>query len=330
MSHADVALGLVLAGLSAYLLFGGADFGAGFWHLLARRRARVATRSSAASRVASSDSDPAIVRAERGVAERGVTAREVIEHAMGPVWEANHVWLIFVMVMTWTAFPPIFAAVMSEYWVPLSLAALGIVVRGSAFVFAKALPQSGWYAWAFGVSSLLTPYCMGAVAGAIAAGGAGWLSPSSTYAGLLCTGLCGYLAAVYLTADARRLAGPDVTERFRRGALAAGVVVGLLALPGAAFFDVGSPLIALSAVAGLVSLALLVLRRYLAVRVSAALAAVSVLWGACGLSGLDFEGAAAHDAALGVVFWALGLGAIVLVPSLTWLYVLFQRAEEAR
>jgi cytochrome d ubiquinol oxidase subunit II len=308
-----VAVGLILVGLSAYLLFGGADFGAGLWHLLARRRGRPVASSSM-------EGGSAAVRTER----------EVIEHAMGPVWEANHVWLIFVMVMTWTAFPPIFASVMSEYWVPLSLAALGIVVRGSAFVFAKALPRSGRYAWAFGLSSLLTPYCMGAVAGAIAAGGTGWLSLPGVHAGLLCTGLCGYLAAVYLTADARRLAGGEVTERFRRGALAMGAVVGLLALPGAAFFDVGSPLIALSAAAGLVSLGLLVLRRYVAVRVSAAIAAASVLWGACGLSGLDFDGAAAHEASLNVVFWALGLGAIVLVPSLTWLYVLFQRAEQAR
>src|SRR3954471_8691371 len=114
---ADLSIALILAGLTAYLLFGGADFGAGLWHLLGRER-------------------------------------RIIEHAMGPVWEANHVWLIFVMVMTWTAFPPIFAAVAAAYWVPLSLAALGIVVRGSAFVFHKALPHHGRYAWAFGVSSV--------------------------------------------------------------------------------------------------------------------------------------------------------------------------------
>jgi cytochrome d ubiquinol oxidase subunit II len=297
VTYADVALGLILVGLSAYLLFGGADFGAGLWHLLARRRARTTARS-----------------------------RQVIEHAMGPVWEANHVWLIFVMVLTWTAFPPVFASIMTEYWVPLSLAALGIVVRGSAFVFAKALPDRGGYAWAFGISSLLTPYCMGAVAGAIAADRASWLSPSGVLAGLLTTGLCAYLAAVYLTADARRLAGDDVTERFRLYALASGVVVGLLALPGAAIFEVRSPLIGLSAVAGVTSLGLLLLRRYLAVRVTAAVAAASVLWGAAVVSGLDFDVAAAHDAVLQVVFVALGIGGLILLPSLTWLYLLFQRA----
>jgi cytochrome d ubiquinol oxidase subunit II len=310
MTYTDICLGLLLAGLSAYLLFGGADFGAGAWHLLAHRR----LRAPAPGR------DLAVLRAQR----------EVIEHAMGPVWEANHVWLIFVMVMTWTAFPPIFASIMTEYWVPLSLAALGIVIRGSAFVFWKAVPGGGRYALAFGISSALTPYCLGAVAGAMTAGRTSWLGPEGVCAGLLTTVLCSYLAAVYLTADARRLAGRDVTERFRLYALAAGVTVGVLALPGAVVLDVRSPLIWLSAVAGVVSLVLLLLRRYLAVRVTAALAAAAVLWGAADLSDLDFEAAAAHDAVLRVVLIALGAGGIILLPSLAWLYLLFQRDGRER
>ncbi|RAY11351.1 cytochrome d ubiquinol oxidase subunit II [Actinomadura craniellae] len=291
MSYADAALGLILLGLSAYLLFGGADFGAGLWHLLARRR-------------------PA--------------ERAVIEHAMGPLWEANHVWLIFVMVMTWTAFPPVFAAVMTAHWVPLSLAALGIVARGSTFVFSKAVPERRWYAWTFGVSSVVTPYCMGAVAAALATGRSDWLSPTGLYGGLLTTALCGYLAAVYLVWDARRLS-PGSVGWFRARALAAGVAVGVLALPGAALFGVGSPLILLSAAAGLTSLVLLAGRRYLAVRVTAGLAVGAVLWGAAGLADLGLHDAAAHDAVLRIVFIALGAGAVILVPSLAWLYVLFQR-----
>lgn len=297
MSHADIALALILIGLSAYLLFGGADFGAGAWHLIARREPE----------------------------------RHVIEHAMGPLWEANHVWLIFVMVMAWTAFPPVFAAVMTAYWVPLSLAALGIVIRGSAFVFHKALPDQGGYAWAFGVSSVLTPYCFGAVAGAIATGddggigSVGWLGVAGTLAGLLTAGLCVYLAAVYLTWDARRLAGGETAERFRSYALWTGLLVGALAVAGAATLDVRSPLIALSGLAGLVSLVLLARRAYLAVRISAALATGAVLWGAASMSRIDLAGAAAHDAVMRVVFVSLGVGAIVLLPSLIWLYVLFQR-----
>ncbi|MFD0854545.1 cytochrome d ubiquinol oxidase subunit II, partial [Actinomadura adrarensis] len=223
MSHGDIALGLILFGLSAYLLFGGADFGGGLWHLRSRRR----------------------------------DEKEVIEHAMGPVWEANHVWLIFVMVMTWTAFPPVFADIMSAHWVPLSLAALGIVARGSTFVFSKAVPDRGWYSWTFGVSSVLTPYCMGAVATTIATGSTSWLSLAGVYGGVLTTTLCAYLAAVYLIWDARRLGNHTLSLRFRGYALISGVAVGALALPGAATIGVHSALILVSAAAGLLSLALL-------------------------------------------------------------------------
>ncbi|MEW2355353.1 cytochrome d ubiquinol oxidase subunit II [Spirillospora sp. NPDC029432] len=291
MTYGDVALGLILLGLSAYLLFGGADFGAGLWHLISRKRSE----------------------------------KEIIEHAMGPLWEANHVWLIFVMVMTWTAFPPVFAGIMSAHWVPLSLAALGIVARGSTFVFSKAVPDQGWYAWTFGVSSVVTPYCLGAVATTIATGEASWLSAPGVYGGVLTTVLCAYLAAVYLIWDARRLGDELHSLRFRGYALVSGTAAGLLALPGAATLGVHSPLMLLSAVAGLASLALLVRRSYLAVRATAALAVVAVLWGAAGLAGLDLDSTVAHDAVLELVFIALGAGALILVPSMTWLYVLFQR-----
>lgn len=289
MSHADVALALILLGLSAYLLFGGADFGAGLWHLL-----------------------------------RGREDRAVIEHAMAPVWEANHVWLIFVMVMTWTAFPPVFAEIMGGHWVPLSLAVLGIVVRGSAFVFHKAMPH-GAYGWAFGLSSVLTPFCFGAVAGSVATGER-WNGPFGLYCGVLTVGLCAYLAAVYLTWDAHRM-GSASTERFRARALAAGALVGALAVPGALALGVRSPLLVLSAASGAVSLLLLVQRRYVAVRVSAGLAVGSVLWGAVALGDLGLDEAVSSAATLRIVFVALGAGALLLVPSLLWLYLLFQRAE---
>ncbi|TDD77904.1 cytochrome d ubiquinol oxidase subunit II [Actinomadura rubrisoli] len=293
MSLADAALGLILLGLSAYLLFGGADFGAGLWHLVSRRR----------------------------------EDKAVIEHAMGPLWEANHVWLIFVMVMTWTAFPPIFADVMSAHWVPLSLAALGIVARGSTFVFSKADPGQRWYPWVFGVSSLVTPYCLGAVATVVATGGPSWLSLTGLYGGVLTTALCAYLAAVYLIWDARRLADDHASLRFRGYALLSGAAVGLFALPGAAAFGVHSPLILLSAAAGTASLVLLLRRAYLSVRVTGGLAVAAVLWGAAETAGLDLDSAAAQDPVLQVVFVALGVSALILVPSMAWLYVLFQRDE---
>jgi len=285
MSYAHLTQALILLGLSAYLLFGGADFGAGLWHLVVRRR----------------------------------DGQAVIEHAMAPVWEANHVWLIFVMVLSWTAFPPVFASIMSQHWVPLSLAAVGIVVRGSAFVFAKAQPGWRHQKWAFGLSSVLTPYCLGSVAGKPGSG---------VYAGLLTVGLCAYLAAVYLTWDARRLDRWEVAARFRTYALIAGVAIGVAGLPGALIFGVRSPLIGLSAVAGLISLVLLWRRVYVAVRVTAALAVGTVLWGAADLGHLDLDRFAAPDSVLQVVLLALGVGAVLLVPSLAWLYVLFQRSTQ--
>jgi cytochrome d ubiquinol oxidase subunit II len=287
----DIAAALILLGLTAYLLFGGADFGAGLWHLARRDR-------------------------------------KLIEHAMGPVWEANHVWLIFVMVLAWTAFPPVFAAIAASYWVPLSIAALGIVARGSALAFRKVVPDR--YAGTFAVASLITPFCLGAVAGGVSLGRRGWLSLPALYSGVLTTGLCVYLAAVYLTWDAHRAGDAG---RFRAHALRAGCGVGVLALAGVPVIGGGmaySPLILLSAAAGIASLVLLWRRSYLAVRATAALAAAAVLWGAAARAHLHLTEAAAPDAVLKVLLIALAIGGILLVPSLTWLYMLFQRADSGQ
>jgi len=130
-------------GVTAYALFGGADFGAGIWDLVA------------------------------GGAERGARPRALIDHSIGPVWEANHVWLIFCLVVLWTAFSEAFASITLTLFVPLTLAALGIVLRGSSFAFRKAVFRTRDrrnFGAAFALSSLLVPYCMGAVAGAIASG----------------------------------------------------------------------------------------------------------------------------------------------------------------
>jgi cytochrome d ubiquinol oxidase subunit II len=126
-------------------------------------------------------------------------SRRLIEHSIGPVWEANHVWLIFVIVVLWTGFPPVFAAVMSTLYIPLTLAALGVIARGAAFAFRTAsteLWQQRLFGAAFALSSLLTPFFLGTVAGAIASGrvppglAAGdpvrsWLNPTSLLAGVL-------------------------------------------------------------------------------------------------------------------------------------------------
>jgi len=328
MTLADTLLAVTWVGVTAYALLGGADFGGGFWDLLA------------------------------GGARSGAARRALIEHSIGPIWEANHVWLIFVLVVLWTAFPPAFAAVASTLYIPLTLAAVGVIGRGAAFAFRKAvaeLPLKRLFGGAFALSSVLTPFFLGTVAGGVASGrvppgnAAGdvltsWWNPTSVLGGTLAVGVCAYLAAVYLTADAARSGEPDLAEQFRRRALLAGVVVGVVALAGIAVLRADAPLlfsgltgralplIVLSAVAGAASLALMWWRRFTLVRVTAALAVTAVVWGwAAGqypdmLPGrLTIEAAAADRAVLQATLGSLAVGAALLVPSLVWLFVLFQR-----
>ncbi len=175
--------------ITAYAVFGGADFGAGVWDLVA------------------------------GGAERGARPREIIDHSIGPVWEANHVWLIFCFVVLWTAFSPAYAAITLTLFVPLTLAAVGIVLRGSGFAFRKSVFHNRDrrnFGAAFALSSVLVPFFLGAVAGGIAsgrvpAGGktgepvSSWINPTSFLGGVLAVVVVAFLAATYLTWDARRL-----------------------------------------------------------------------------------------------------------------------------
>ena len=183
MSTADVCAVILWVGVTLYAIFGGADFGAGVWDLLA------------------------------GSGERAERVRGQIDRSIGPVWEANHVWLIFVLVVLWTAFPSAFSAIMTTLYIPLALAALGIVLRGSGFAFRHALPGpvQGPATRVFGVASVLTPFFMGTVVGAIASGevpAAGDGDPTGSWTGFLplVTGalfvlVAAYTAAVFLVRD---------------------------------------------------------------------------------------------------------------------------------
>src|SRR4051812_21307753 len=198
MSRADAVAGVLWTGVTAYAVFGGADFGAGFWSLVARG------------------------------GDRGKRARELIDWAIGPVWEANHVWLIFVLVVLWTGFSTAFEAIFSTLFIPLSLAALGIVFRGAGFAFHKTARRLRGRAVAeslFGLPSLLTPFFMGTVIGAIgggrvpagnAAGDAvtSWLNPLSLLIGALFVATGAYLASVFLISDARRAGASDLERYF--------------------------------------------------------------------------------------------------------------------
>ncbi|MFJ1654855.1 cytochrome d ubiquinol oxidase subunit II [Streptomyces sp. NPDC088337] len=325
---ANAALAVMWLGLTCYALFGGADFGAGVWDLLA------------------------------GGAERGRARRALIEHSIGPVWEANHVWLIFVVVLLWSAFSPVFAAVMSTLYIPLTLAALGIIARGAAFAFRKAsteLWQQRLFGACFALSSLLTPFFLGTVAGGVASGRVppglaagdvitGWLNPTSVLGGVLAVVACAHLAAVYLCADADREGRPELAAAFARDAVLSGLAAGVVALAGIAVLHADAPalfhglthralpLVIVSAVAGLAGLGLLSRRRFVAARGAAALAVAAILWawGAAQYPAMlvgttTVAQAAANSSVLTAVLVSLGVGAVLLVPSLWLLYATFQR-----
>jgi len=327
---AEVVLGIMFVGLIAYALFGGADFGAGIWDLLA------------------------------GGTRRGAPQRAVIEHAIGPVWEANHVWLIFVLVVLWTGFPAGFTPVASTLYVPLTLAAFGMIARGSAFAFRKSITTLGMRRFlgaAFAVSSLVTPYFLGAVVGGVASGRVpqgiaqgdvvtSWLNPTSTLGGVLAVLTCAYLAAVFLCLDALHDGRPELAEGFRRRALGTAAVTGLAGLAGLfvlradapqladGLFGRALPVVALSVLAGLASIVLLVLRRYALARVTSAVAVAAILlgWAAAQypyvlLPDLTIADAAAGEATLVAMLVSLIIGSCLLVPALVYLYRLFQRAE---
>jgi cytochrome d ubiquinol oxidase subunit II len=324
----DVVAVILMFGITAYALFGGADFGAGFWDLTA------------------------------GGPERGAAPRAVIAHSIGPVWEANHVWLIFCLVVLWTAFADAFASITLTLFVPLSIAALGIVLRGSSFAFRKEVTRTSSqrnFGAAFASSSVLVPFCMGAVAGAIAsghvpAGGkagdpwSSWLNPTAILGGVLAVVVCAYLAAVYLVWDARRLEEEDMVEYFRRRAVGAAVAAGVVAFVG--FFVLhdyahyvfdglmsrGLALVILSAICGIGSLALLLRGQHSFARILAmgAVATIIIGWGVAQYpyilpTSLTLSAAAAPDPTLWSVVVVFVIAAIVILPSLGLLYMLDQR-----
>lgn len=329
MSEADLVAVVLFVGVTAYALFGGADFGAGFWDLIA------------------------------GGAERGQRPRALVDHSIGPVWEANHVWLIFCLVVLWTAFSEAFASIMLTLFVPLTLAALGIVLRGSSFAFRKSVLRTRdqrTFGAIFAVSSVLVPYCMGAVAGAIASGRVpsggkagdpwdSWVNPTSILGGVLAVGACAYLASVYLAWDARRLEDAPMVEYFHRRAVVAAVVVGVIAFAGIFvlhrdakyLFDGltsrGLPLVIVSGICGLGSLFLLVRGHARGARVLAVGAVATVIWG-WGVAqwpyilpeSLKVEQAAAPSGTLSAVLVVFVLAAVLILPSLGLLYVLDQKS----
>ena len=199
MELSDVIATLMFLGVVAYAVFGGADFGTGLWDLTA------------------------------GTDEQGSALRSQIDRSLGPVWEANHVWLIYVFVFLWTAFPPAFVAIMNTLFVPWMLVALGIVLRGGAFAFRKfstSYREAQLHGIVFAASSIITPFFLGMIAGAIASGRVpldssgdiwtSWTGPTSWVGGILAVLTCSFLAGTFLAADAARSGHDEIAARVGR------------------------------------------------------------------------------------------------------------------
>jgi cytochrome bd ubiquinol oxidase subunit II len=324
VSLADVCVGFVALGITAYAVLGSADFGAGFWDLTA------------------------------GGAKRGARLRGMVQRSMSPVWEANHVWLIFVLVMIWTAFPTAFGSIFSTLTIPLFLAALGIIFRGAAFALrgqAATINEARVLGAVFALSSVLIPFFLGAAIGGVASGRVpvgnaegdlvtSWLNPTSVLIGVVGVLTGAYLAAVYMAGDSRRAGLDDLERAFRRRALLAGVVTGVVALAGLLvlrddarelYDDVTSgtalALVIVSGLAGLATLLLVWSERFGLARVTAAgaVAAIVVGWLVAQKPyilppDLTLDEAKASDATLSALVIGVLAGMVILVPSLWFLY----------
>jgi cytochrome d ubiquinol oxidase subunit II len=323
---AEIPMLFILAGLAAYTVLAGADFGAGLWTLL--------TRSAA--------------------------VRDHARHAMGPVWEANHVWLIFVLVVCWTAYPLAYGSITSTLAAPLFIAALGIILRGASYALRGQLddaPGRRAVENVFALSSILTPFALGAVVGGIASrrvpvgNAAGdlvtsWLNPTSILIGGLAVATGAHLAAVYLAADARRFDKQALTRHFRTRALVSGLCAGALAFGGLFVVRSDAPdlftglthagglaMVIVSGAAGMTTLVLVWREHFNAARVSAALAVAAIVagWALAQrprlLPGLTIGQAAAGRSTLVAVIIVVTVGAAVLIPSLIILFRLFLRGR---
>jgi cytochrome d ubiquinol oxidase subunit II len=322
MSLAEIPMLFILAGLVFYVVLAGADFGAPLWQVSAPRT------------------------------PDGERLRALAHDAMGPVWEANHVWLIFVLTVTWTSYPAAFGSLASTLCIALSIAAFGIIVRGAAYAMSSGTSDPRELRridTASAISSVLAPFALGACVGALASGrvpygnAAGdlwssWINPTSILIGVLAVVFSAYLAAVYLCADAVRHGQDDLVAPYRRRALGAGAAAGALALAGLVVLHSdahalyrglvagdGLPALIVSVLAGGLTVALVLRARFEPARFTAALAVAAIVagWALAQqprfLPGLTVEQAAAPHDTLVAVIVAVVAGGIVLFPALALL-----------
>jgi cytochrome d ubiquinol oxidase subunit II len=305
---------IALAAIAAYAVLGGADFGGGVWDLLASGPRRDAQR-------------------------------DAISDAIGPVWESNHVWLIFAIVVMFTCFPPAFADLATGLNAPLTLGLAGIVLRGSAFVFRNYASDNvalarGWTI-VFGATSIVAPFFLGDAVGAIATGTYAWLSPFALAVGAFAVALCAQVAAVFLLRETPR---GELRDDFRRRAIRATLAVWALGLLPALFARTIEPsffraltgptallAIGTAMLLGALVMALVARRLDNLARIAVGAEVLAVLAGWFGAQApaivpgrYTLESAAASPAMLQAFLIAAGLGALVLIPSLLLLFAVFK------
>ena len=332
MTAADAAAALLWLSLTAYAVLGGADFGGGVWDVFAsgpRKRAQ----------------------------------REAVARAMGPVWEANHVWLIFMITGLFTTFPIAFSSLSVALFVPVTVALLGIVLRGAAFAFRahgrEAVGDVSPWGIVFGGSSIVTPFFLGTAAAAVAVGAvrvsggtvtsgfaAGWTTLFAVVIGLLAVALCSYLAAAYLMVETER--DPALQGDFRRRALAAAALSGALALIGLwlahaqaprVWSDLsgnGLPLLLLALVNGPIALWSVWRLRPRVARFAVAAQMTLVLWAwAAGQwpylvpPDLTITAAAAPSTTLDAWLVVITVGLVLVIPALALLFRVFKAENPA-
>jgi cytochrome bd ubiquinol oxidase subunit II len=314
------AAAVMLVALVVYALTGGADFGGGIWDLFAR-------------------------------GERAGAQRRAVERALAPVWEANHVWLIFVIVVLFTAFPPAFARLGIDFHIPLTIMLIGVVLRGSAFVFRQYGGRHTQQHWGrvFAVSSLVSPFCLGIVVGALTAGPA-WWQPFPLVVGGLTVAAFAMLAAVYLTVELARPGGADeaaLRSDFRVRFVAAALVTAILAAMSVVFAPDrfadallsarSAPIVAGATLA--IALAIVASRRKRdRLARAASIAAVTLLvvgWGVAQYPILIAPDLTLHEAAapkvtLELLVPVVVAGSAILLPSLWWLMRVFKSGQPPR
>lgn len=333
MSLAYVMLAILWLALIAYAVLGGADFGAGVWDLLY-------------------------------VGNRDVSKRrhEFINHALGPVWEANHVWLIFLIVGLFTAFPSVFSTLSIVLFLPFTLALIGIVLRGAAFIFRVYGTRSDRYGavvWGavFSFASIITPFILGASAAAVASGhiritsapvqadmtGATWFTPFAIVIGLMAVALCGVLSSVYLSVEAEQAKDTALEQVFRLRAIIAGAVTAALGAVGLILSRTEAPLlwqgllahaipvVIATMLVGLATAAALFTRHYRLARVLIIIETAGLL-GSWGISQLPYlippsvtvDSAANSPGVLQVLLVGTIIGMVLLLPSLYYLFSVFK------